>query len=88
MPRRRDRRPIDEILSRRLKLVQPEYDVVICDAPAYSTSRDDCEVVAGICGSALSVFRRNHTRVSNGRAMLSQLDAVGARPLGSVLCEF
>jgi receptor protein-tyrosine kinase len=86
--KRRDRRSIDDLLSRRLKLERPGYDVVICDAPAYTSRTDDCEVVAGICGSALSVFRRNHTRVSTGRAMLSQLDAVGARPIGSVLCEF
>lgn len=87
-PKRRDRRPFDETLMRRLRLVRAEYDVVICDAPARSNRSDACEVVAGICGSALSVFRKHHTRLASARALLSALDDVGTRPIGSVLCEF
>jgi protein-tyrosine kinase len=83
-----DRRLMNETLVRRLSLVRPNYDVVICDSPAHSAANDNCEVVAGICGSALSVFRKNHTRVSKARALLGSLDSVGARPIGSVLCDF
>lgn len=87
-PKRRDRRPLEELLMRRLRQTRPVYDVVICDAPERSGKGDECEVVAGVCGSALSVFRRNHTRLSSARALLSALDGTGARPIGSVLCEF
>ncbi len=68
--------------------VRDKYDVVVCDSPAMSTTTDDCEVIAAVCRNVLSVLRKDHTRVSNARAMLSALDAVGTRKLGSVLCEF
>jgi receptor protein-tyrosine kinase len=85
---RMNHRLTNEILANRLHLVRPHYDVVICDSPALATRQDDCEVVAGICGSALTVFRRDHTRLSKARALLASLDAVGTRQIGSVLCDF
>lgn len=77
-----------QTLANRLNLVRPNYDVVICDSPAKSPTNDSCEVVAGVCGSAITVFRKNHTRVSKARSLLTALDAVGARQIGSVLCDF
>jgi len=71
-----------------ISAVRDQYDIVICDAPAMSPAKDDCEVTAAVCRNVLSVLRKNHTRVSSARAMLSALDTVGTRQLGSVLCEF
>lgn len=85
---RMSRRLKSGMLARRLSLVRPYYDVVICDSPSLATRHDDCEVVAGICGSALTVFRKNHTRLSKARALLASLDAVDTRQIGSVLCDF
>lgn len=64
------------------------YDIVICDSSAMSTTGDDCQVTAAICRNVLSVLRKDRTRVSLARSMLTSLDAVGTRQLGSVLCQF
>jgi receptor protein-tyrosine kinase len=76
------------VLANLLRVIRSKYDVIICDSPAMATSNEDCEIVAGICRNALSVLRKNHTRVSRARALLGSLDAVGTKTLGSVLCEF
>lgn len=85
---RMNRHVTSSVLANRLSLVRSNYDVVICDSPALATGHDDCEIVAGLCGSALTVFRKNHTRLSTARSLLASLDAVDARQIGSVLCDF
>jgi MinD-like ATPase involved in chromosome partitioning or flagellar assembly len=63
------------------------YDVVICDSPAASSEADDaCEVIAGMCGNTVTVFRKDRTTVSAARNLLGSLDAVGTKQIGSVLC--
>lgn len=63
------------------------YDVVICDSPAPGMDGDDgCEVIAGMCGNTVTVFRKDRTSVSAARGLLNTLDAVGTKQIGSVLC--
>jgi protein-tyrosine kinase len=78
----------NSVMAALLPAVRRQFDVVICDSPAMTNSNTNCEIVAGICRTVLSVLRKNHTRVSSARKLLASLDAVGAQPLGSVLCDF
>jgi Mrp family chromosome partitioning ATPase len=78
----------NSVMAALLPEVRRQFDVVICDSPAMTNSNTNCEIVAGICRKVLSVLRKNHTRVSSARKLLASLDAVGAQPLGSVLCDF
>jgi hypothetical protein len=41
-----------------------------------------------MCGSTLTVMRKDYTRLSKARALLASMDAVGTRQIGSVLCDF
>jgi Mrp family chromosome partitioning ATPase len=76
------------VLANTLVALRQAYDVIICDSPsASSNAYDGCEVVAGMCGNTVSVFRKNRTGVSRARSLLASLDAVGTRQIGSVLCE-
>lgn len=76
------------VLANTLAALRQAYDVVICDAPsAVNSAYDGCEVVAGMCGNAVTVFRKNRTGVAQARSLLASLDAVGTKQIGSVLCE-
>lgn len=75
------------VLANTLASLRQAYDVVICDAPSSVTGYDGCEVVAGMCGNTVAVFRKHHTGISRARTLLSSLDEVGAKQIGSVLCE-
>lgn len=72
-----------------VRALRRSYDVVICDAPAYAGGRgSDCEVVAGICGDAVMVLRRDHTPLRRARALLSSLESARVNVLGSTLMNF
>lgn len=65
------------------------FDVVICDAPAFAGGRtDDCQVVAGICGEAVVVLRKDHTPVRRTQALLSSLAAARINVVGSTLLSY
>jgi protein-tyrosine kinase len=74
------------MLGELLTGLRQAYDVVICDSPPLSADGSEgCEVVAAMCGSVVTVFRKDRTRLSSARRLLDVLDAVGGRHLGSVL---
>jgi protein-tyrosine kinase len=75
------------VLANTLASLRQAYDVVICDAPSSANGYDGCEIVAGMCGNTVAVLRKHHTGISRARTLLSSLDAVGAKQIGSVLCE-
>lgn len=76
------------VLANTLAALRQAYDVIICDAPAAAgNAYDGCELVAGMCGNTVTVFRKHRTGVSRARALLTSLDAVGTKQIGSVLCE-
>ncbi len=76
------------VLSDTLAALRQAYDVVICDSPAAAgRSYDGCELVAGMCGNTVTVFRKHRTGVSRARGLLQALDGVGTRQIGSVLCD-
>jgi Mrp family chromosome partitioning ATPase len=77
------------VLANTLVALRQAYDVVICDAPSASANAyDGCEVVAGMCGNTVTVFRKHRTGVTRARSLLASLDAVGTRQIGTVLCEY
>ena len=75
------------VLANTLAALRQAYDVVICDAPSAMSGYDGCELVAGMCGNTVAVFRKHRTGVSRARSLLASLDAVGTKQIGSVLCE-
>ena len=76
------------VLANTLSALRQAYDVVICDAPAAANNNyDGCELVAGMCGSTVTVFRKHRTGVGRARSLMASLDAVGTKQIGSVLCE-
>ncbi len=77
------------VLANTLAALRQVYDVVICDAPAAAgKGSDGCEVVAGMCGNTVTVFRKHHTGVGRARHLLQTLDTVGTRQIGSVLSDY
>jgi Mrp family chromosome partitioning ATPase len=75
------------VLANTLAALRQAYDVVICDSPSAANGYDGCELVAGMCGNAVAVFRKHRTGIGRARSLLSTLDAVGTKQIGSVLCE-
>lgn len=75
------------VLANTLAALRQAYDIIICDAPSASSGYDGCELVAGMCGNTVTVFRKHRTGVSRARHLLATLDAVGTKQIGSVLCE-
>jgi Mrp family chromosome partitioning ATPase len=76
------------VLANTLAALRQAYDIVICDAPsAASNAYDGCELVAGMCGNTVTVFRKHRTGVARARSLLVALDSVGTKQIGSVLCQ-
>ena len=69
--------------------LRQQYDVVIFDTPPV-TANLGAEAVAGACGSALVVLRKNRTRLSSAGALMQQMHGTGAEVLviGSVMNKF
>lgn len=85
--RRRDVR-ISDGLSEVISDLRDNFEVVICDAPAYSGRRkDDCLSVASICGDTLVVLRKDQTPLRLTKKLLSSLDAARIRVAGTVLLQ-
>lgn len=62
------------------------FDIVIIDTPPASENQG-AEMVAGVCGKALAVMRRNKTSMADASATLQLVRSSGAEIVGSVMCE-
>lgn len=80
-----------ELLGRRelLKMMtelRHQYDVIIFDAPPVSAN-SGAELIAGACGSALAVLRKNRTYVSDATSLMDAVREAGADIVGSVMAN-
>lgn len=64
-----------------------EYDVVLFDAPAF-TSGPDAYSIASAIGGAVIVNRKHHTKLADTEVAAEQLAANGSRIVGTVLVDF
>lgn len=82
----------DELLGRKeltdmIPKLRDQYDVVVFDTPPGSTNLG-MELVAGACGSALVVLRKNSTFLSDASALMQAVRNEGADVVGSVMSDF
>jgi receptor protein-tyrosine kinase len=62
------------------------FDMIIIDTPPASENQG-AEIIAGVCGKALAVMRRNRTSMNDASATLQLVRSSGAEIVGSVMCE-
>lgn len=64
-----------------------EYDVILFDAPAFTTGPDVYSIASAI-GGAVIVNRKHYTKLADTEVAAEQLAANGSRIVGTVLVDF
>lgn len=67
--------------------LRQQYEVVIFDTPPV-TENLGIEAVATACGSALAVFRKDYTKLSDAESLVQAIRGSGADVVGSVMSNF
>lgn len=67
--------------------LEASHDIVLYDAPAF-TSASDALPLAARTGGVLLVVRKNHTSIDNVALFADQVAQAGAKVVGSVLVDF
>lgn len=81
-----------ELLGRKeltdmIQKLRDQYDMVIFDTPVGSANFG-AETVAGACGSALVVLRKNHSYLSDANSLIQAVRGTGAGVIGAVMTDF
>ncbi len=67
--------------------LRSQYDVVIVDTPPVNANYG-AATVAGACGNALVVMRKNRTKLADAEVLMQEMRGAGAEVVGTVLNDF